>query len=544
MGSRRRGNGKLIQTALKLINDAPAASTSRETGVHVFDASAGEKGVFLPVPDGAESVYTLHYLDDAPNEEQRDGYTEQDVLLPSVVSGFTARKRYKVWEGGRGSAKSRSAATLLVLRAASRKTRVLCTRELQHSIAESVHKLISDTVSRLKLDSLFTVTNTHIRCVNGSEFIFSGIKNNVNKIKSMEDVDVCWCEEAESITETSWRILTPTIRAPGSEIWVVFNAYDTEDATYQRYVQPFDKELVATGRAETEQHLVQRMNYTENPWFPDELRVEMEDMKRDHYRDYLHVWMGQPVGASENAVIDPLWINAAVDAHVKLGFIARGVKSLGFDPADTGNDSKGLVGRHGSVVTLAKSWYEGDITEAISIAFATAQEMGATDLVYDAIGVGAAVKQHVALLQGRDKLMVEGFTGSNTPEQPDTRYRGDKAMRDVFRNRRAQAFWLLRDRFEKPYLAVEKGQYIDPEELISLSSDLESLNTLKSELSRVERKRGATNNSLIQLESKEEMKRRGMKSPGLADALMYAFSNPSVPDNFYTPLKYKNQGYA
>lgn len=479
--------------------------------------------------------FQVVFCGETPEEEHHG-----NVYLPAKVRALFEPKRFKVLEGGRGSAKSRSVATTLVLRSLKEKTRVLCTRELQHSIQESVHKLLSDTIERLGVDKHFTVTNTHIRCKNGSEFIFSGIKNNVNKIKSMENIDVCWCEEAEAITEESWLILTPTIRAPGSEIWVVFNAYDIMDPTYTRFLTQCSDHLDSTGAFEDELHSIVRMNYEDNPWFPYELEQEMERMKKDHYRDYLHVWMGQPVGASENAIIDPLWVKASIDAHIKLGFKGQGVTSLGFDPADGGADSKAYVVRHGSVVTHCRGWFDGDISDAITAAFDTAREMGATDLVYDQVGVGAAVKHHINLMEGRDAFTTTGFLGNDIPADPAALYMDDRRMDDTFRNLRAQAFWFIRDRFEKTYKAVEKGEYIDPNELISLSSGMEGLTQLCSELSRIERKRGASYNNQIQIESKDDMRRRGLKSPGLADSLMYAFSTPKISKSWGKKIEYKN----
>lgn len=486
----------------------------------------------------------VSFHDEIPEESIEIQYAGHAVLLPTKAHILFIPKRNKVLEGGRGSAKSRSAAAALVLRAASQKTRALCTRELQHSISESVHKLLEDTIFRMKLADAFTITKTHIRCLNGSEFMFSGIKNNVNKIKSMENIDVCWCEEAEAITDTSWLTLTPTIRAPGSEIWVVFNAYDREDATYKAYVAPYDQELVKHGIYQDEEISVARMNYKDNPWFPDELWHEMEKMKKERFRDYLHVWEGQPVGASDDAIIDPLWVRAAIDSHIKLGFKARGVKSIGFDPADGGADSKAYCVRHGVVVTHCEAWYEGDVSDGIEKVFSLAKELNCTDMVYDGVGVGAAVKHDIKLHQGRDELSIVSFLGNDTPEDPEQLYMDDRPNIEVFRNLRAQKIWYMRDRFEKTYKAVEKGEYIDPEELISLSSDMEGLDQLVSELSRVERKRGAAFNNLIQVESKQDMKARGLKSPGLFDSLYYSFSNRSLPDGWGEKINYKKDNYA
>jgi len=451
------------------------------------------------------------------------------IHLPQKARILEGKKRFKVMYGGRGSGKSHSVATRLVLRAIEKPTRILCTREMQLSIRESVHKLLSDTIDNLGVTDAFEVTNAWIRAKNGSEFIFEGLHNNVGKIKSMEGVDICWVEEAENIKESSWDLLIPTIRADESEIWVVFNPADTLDATYQKFVAPHEDILESTGEYVDDDHHIIKVNYTDNPWFPEELQKEMERCKVQDYKKYLHIWEGQCIADYDDSIIDPLWVRAAIDAHVKLGFKGKGVKSMGYDPADGGKDSKAICIRHGSVVTHAKQWFTGDITQGTDKAFELAAELGVTDIVYDQIGVGTGVKDYVNRLQGRGQFTVTGFNASASPEQPDKKYMGDRPNDEVFRNRRAQAFWHLRDRFFNTYRAVEHGDYSDPDTLISLDSGIDDLKVLISELSRIQRKRN--NNTQIQIESKDDMKRRGMPSPGLADSLMYAFANPPININ-------------
>lgn len=211
-------------------------------------------------------------------------------------------KRYKVYYGGRGGAKSWGFAQVLLLKGAERKLRVLCTREFQGSIRESVHKLLKDTIDRLGLSGFYSVSQNAIHGKNGTHFIFEGLKNNVTKIKSVEGVDICWCEEAEAITENSWDILIPTIRAEGSEIWISFNPASETDETYLRYVVPYQTQLESTGAYTDDTIHVQRIGWRENPWFPDELRREMEACKRDNYNKYLHIWEGETKAAVEGAI--------------------------------------------------------------------------------------------------------------------------------------------------------------------------------------------------------------------------------------------------
>lgn len=212
--------------------------------------------------------------------------------LPSIFSEIWYPKRYKVFHGGRGSAKSWSVAAALVTIASVSQVRVLCAREFQNSIADSVHRLLSDQIGLLGLTHLFEITLTSIKCLRtGSEFMFKGLRHNVNEIKSTEGVDICWVEEAQRVSDGSWQTLIPTIRKPGSEIWITFNPEDERDPTYVRFIanSPPDS-------------LVKQVNYIDNPYFPDVLRAEMEYMKRVDYDAYLHVWEGKPKTRSKSVI--------------------------------------------------------------------------------------------------------------------------------------------------------------------------------------------------------------------------------------------------
>lgn len=196
--------------------------------------------------------------------------------------------RYKVAYGGRGSGKSYAFADACLVKAMEGKIRILCARQLQTSIRDSVHKLLCDRISALGMDGYFEITRESIRGTNGSEFIFKGIQNNVMEIKSMEGIDICWVEEAQSVSDESWEILIPTIRKEGSEIWVTFNPDREEDSTYKRFVvnPPPDCKTVL-------------VNYNDNPFFPDVLRREMEYCKQIDYPRYEHIWLGKTIMETE-----------------------------------------------------------------------------------------------------------------------------------------------------------------------------------------------------------------------------------------------------
>lgn len=200
-------------------------------------------------------------------------------------------KRYKTFHGGRGGAKSWAAARALVIMAASMKLRILCTREVQNSIKDSVHKLLKDQIEMLGLNPWFRITNESITSASGSEFLFKGLRFDPLGIKSTEGVDICWVEEAQSVSSDSWAILIPTIRKEGSEIWVTFNPGEESDPTYQRFiVTPPDDSITV------------EVNYYDNPYLPDTLRKEMEYCKRVDYEAYEHIWLGKPKSISDSVI--------------------------------------------------------------------------------------------------------------------------------------------------------------------------------------------------------------------------------------------------
>lgn len=203
--------------------------------------------------------------------------------------------RYKVLYGGRGSGKSWSVARYLLAIGLQRRVRILCARETQKSIADSVHKLLSDQIRAMGLSDYYEVQKATIIGKNGTEFLFSGLRDAAS-LKSYESIDICWVEEAQAVTESSWELLIPTIRAAGSEIWIVFNPLHENDPTYQRFVvnTPPDCRRVF-------------VNYYDNPWFPDVLRQEMEALKAKSYNQYRHVWEGNCVIAPEGAVYNLEW---------------------------------------------------------------------------------------------------------------------------------------------------------------------------------------------------------------------------------------------
>lgn len=204
-----------------------------------------------------------------------------EIEFPDKLKVLFEPKRYKVLYGGRGGAKSWGVARALLIMGASKPLRVLCAREMQTSIAQSVHQLLKDQVKALGLESFYEVQQYIIKGRNGTEFTFNGLKHNIGNIKSIEGADVCWVEEAQTVSKSSWETLGPTIRKKGSEIWITFNPSLEADETYQRFVvsPPTDS-------------IVVKVNWSDNPWFPEVLRQEKDDLKLKDPDAYLTVWEG------------------------------------------------------------------------------------------------------------------------------------------------------------------------------------------------------------------------------------------------------------
>jgi phage terminase large subunit len=205
---------------------------------------------------------------------------------------FDEEARYFALLGGRGSAKSYSVATTLILRAASKPLRILCAREIQKSIKDSVKRLLDDTIARAGLQEFFVSTDTEIRGQNGSLILFAGLRSNIDSIKSIEGIDVCWVEEAQTVSQASLDILIPTIRKPGSQIYFTWNPKNQTD--------PVD--VMFVGETKPPKTIFLRVNWDRNPWFPDVLKAEMEyDRSRDPDK-YKHVWLGSYLSNSEARV--------------------------------------------------------------------------------------------------------------------------------------------------------------------------------------------------------------------------------------------------
>lgn len=229
------------------------------------------------------------------------------LQLPEKLAPLYEPRRYKVMHGGRGGGKSWSVAAVLLTMAADRPLRILCAREVQKSMRESVYRLLCDQIVKLGLESFYRVLEAEIRGANGSLFTFAGLQQHtVDSIKSFEGVDIVWVEEGHGVSKKSWEVLIPTIRKEGSEIWVTMNPDMATDDTWVRFVE--------TPSPDT---WVCEINWRDNPWFPDVLNDERLKAKRTMTEeDYGNTWEGKArrvaAGAIYRREIDDLYADGRI----------------------------------------------------------------------------------------------------------------------------------------------------------------------------------------------------------------------------------------
>ena len=222
--------------------------------------------------------------------------------LPKVLDFLFQKSRYKAAYGGRGGAKSRSFARALLIRGSNQPLRILCAREVQKSIADSVKRVLDDDIQRLGLQHFYRSTQTHIYGINGTIFNFAGLKTNPDTIKSMEGIDIAWVEEANRISQRSLDMLIPTVRKPDSELWFTWNPENNTDPVDVRF----------RGGELPPDTMIVEINYWDNPWFPEVLRTEMEWDKRRDMDKWLHIWCGRYLLLSEARVFKN-WIEEEFD---------------------------------------------------------------------------------------------------------------------------------------------------------------------------------------------------------------------------------------
>ena len=461
------------------------------------------------------------------------------VNIPAKLERFlTTKKLIKVLAGGRGGAKSESIGSILTSEVKDQQYKVGCFRELQTSIDDSVHALLSDKIIDIGYAG-FDTLNNKISHSDGGEFKFKGLSRNPDAVKSMHGFKRFWVEEAQSISHKSLKKLIPTLRGEDVECWFSMNQESSADPMSQRFLKPFEKQLNRDGYYEDDVHLIIKINYDDNPWFPDNLEaLRLKDKANLSEAEYEHIWEGAYNDTVRNAIISTKWFDCAIDAHIHKGFKAQGSKILSHDPSDEGPDDKGLAIRHGSVITYADDMDTGDIDDGCTWALDEGINQQVDVFRWDGDGMGVALKKPITDALNGKRTDIDMFKGSHGVDDPDAIYepvkndpynrRKNQTNKQTFKNKRSQYYWALRNRFYNTYRCVVLGEYVDPETMISLSSEgISNMDQLRSEICRIPLKKNP--NGYIQIMSKDQMwLEYEIPSPNLADSVMMTMPAPPV----------------
>lgn len=443
---------------------------------------------------------------------------ENPTLNPNLKDFWLTPARYRVLYGGRSSGKSWDTAGFLIALSQMTKIRVLCTRQFQARITDSVYSLLKIQIERFNLQSKFRVLENKIICTTtGSEFLFYGLWRSIDEIKSLESIDIAWHEEAALMTESQWNVINPTIRKEGSQHFFVFNPQLATDFVWKKFIVNKPKGAI-----------VRKINYDENPFLSKTMLDVIEAAKTEDEDDFNHVYLGEPKDTSDEAIIQRKHIIAALDAHIKLGIEIAGKNKIGFDVADAGEDMCATVSFSGSLVTGIDTWKakEDELLKSCSRVYARAREESAM-IVYDAIGVGASAGAKFNELNQQttqSPIAHQKFFAGGSPAKPDRFYKQTKIKnRDFFANIKAQAWWITSDRLMNTYNAVVNGQEFSQDELLFIDSTIPNLEQLINELTTPKRDYDLAGR--VKVESKKDLAKRDIKSPNIADAFVMIAGN-------------------
>ena len=413
---------------------------------------------------------------------------------------WSTPSRYKVLYGGRASSKSWDAGIQAIKLSRIMKLKILCTRQFQANIRESVYTLLKDTIYRMKIEHEYTILHNTIRHnLTKSEFIFMGIARNIEEIKSTEGIDIMWVEEASLMTKEQWDIILPTIRKEGSEIWLIFNPAHRSDFIWQRFVEhPHDNSLV------------HKINYTDNPYLSKTMIDVIDEAKREDEDEYTHIYLGVPREGDDKSLFTYDEIEQAMDNSLEAmkSVDLTGVFTYAVDVARYGNDSSVISKRRGFRIfdlEQLKGLNTMELANRVNEK-ALAETKPPHGIFVDTIGVGAGV---------RDKL---DEIGRRTIEA-NVSMKADQI--DLYYNKRAECYFLLRD-------FIRKGGKIpnDPE--------------LKEELLAIRYIYNNTNGKIL-IQPKDEIKEILGRSPDKSDSLaLHFFSSVSPTDNNMLSMQKQN----
>ena len=413
--------------------------------------------------------------------------------------------RYIVLHGGRGGAKTTAVSDVISgVKCISKPLNIVCAREFQNSMEESVKTTLEESIAKMELDNFYEIQNNKILGKNGTVIRFKGLSRNIMSIKAWHNVDLVWIEEANTLSKASMELLIPTIRKPGSQIIFTMNRHRRDDPVDERFIGGSDPDAC-----------VVKVGWQDNPWFPAELETERLKCKENEPDRYPHIWEGEPDDQPDGKVIVPYaWLQECIDAHIKCKVKIEGPCHAGLDAADGGNDPWGYVRRRGPLIL--DTWAQkGEAWEVVPRANSESLAGGVVRVFYDAIGVGAAVKSEVSKFKHTYKLN-KYIAGGKIQGKDRYILKGVK-NKDFFSKFNAQCWWNLRLRCINTRKLL-RGEKVNPAKCLFFDSKIESLDKLLLELSQALYDYDASNRIKI-IKAPDDA-----ASPNMADACTMAFA--------------------
>lgn len=473
-----------------------------------------------------------------------------EKLEPAILQ----HKKWKCFFGGRAGTKSIFAMDALIGDVNAFGSRVFVLRERMKSLRHSIYSGIESRIKTLGIAGFNPVpSNWEILHRNKGKFAFGGLQNIID-MKGSFDFKYFLLEEAAKTTRKTLDTLGPTLRGvKNTEIWLIWNPEASTDAMSCEFILPYQDILDTKGFYEDDDHMIIKVGFEDNPWFPLDESLQQEQQKdyrkmqtkRMSKARYDHIWCGNFDDNVENGIIEPDWFDACIDAHKKLGFFSRGQVVFTHDPSDEGSDPKGFACRQGVVFIDAGEFDAENANRAFDTACEMAKSYRVDCFGYDADGMGALLRDQAAANFGNTKTEVYMFKGSASVDRPNAKFEGYKQFslkeakrnREVFRNRRAQNYARLAVRMHRTYEAITEGVYHDPDTLISFSSDIpqKQMQKMRSQLCHLPRR--PSRMGMIELYTKPEMKRGivmsdgnriVIPSPNIADCLMMSMDDATI----------------
>ena len=421
---------------------------------------------------------------------------------------FDKKIKHRIFKGGRAGGKSESIARAIILISLQEKGNILCVRSFQVAMKRSSYSLLKRVIEEHGLEDLFHFYVDGIVCkLNGNRFMFIGCNSLSNPrselAKGLDNVKWCWCEEAHTFRQMDIEILLPSVRAENAVFFWSYNS-NSEPCPVSTY---FSKHSLAQFTT---------IDYDENPFVPQSMIEEAEELKLMDYEQYLKVWKGKPYVDLRTKLIDPSWIQSAINLWTGED---DGQLVYGLDVADEGDAENALCRRRGNSITDVWYWSEGDTYETAQKTSEIIEKGG--HLVYDRVGVGAGVKSSMRVI--KPEYPTTPYSNGNSVLNPFREYKKTGIKnKDMFSNLGAQQWFALRDMLQASHSVLLQRQ-IDPNQpFLTINPKINCIQELTAELGQIEFSTNPKGQIIV------DKKPKGCPSPNKADAVMMALVKPRI----------------